>query len=241
MSNQQTDSISVMRSDIEISLRTQKEYIAYHKQVDTDDLDRETVLTESERLFSRHISVDEKKRSLFSLAHIGELKAVTVLERYLKNSDPELTEWATLCFNECRMSVKSEELDAGQAIVMSGAGGDGTRLRFYFVVSTECKQPLTAQQKQTIKNGYGYETVASELRSHVESIEFGSFHVLFTVLIPVDVAPADFIERGIEECNKEGSFIRCHYYVTNTGKPTKKVIAGYLDALDNTSSIQGHE
>ncbi len=239
MSNQQTDSISVMRSDIEISLQTQKEYIAYHKQVDTDDLDREMVLTESERLFSRHISVDEKKRILFSLAHIGELEAITVLERYLRNPDPGLTEWATLCFNECRMSVKSEELDEDQSMIMSGAGGDGTRFRFYFVVSTNGKQPLTAQQKQRVKNSY--ETAASELGSQVESIEFGSFHALFTVLIPMDVAPADFIERGIDECNKEGSFIRCHYYVTNTGKPTKKVIAGYLDALDNTSSIQGHE
>ncbi|OGL84499.1 hypothetical protein A3B36_02065 [Candidatus Uhrbacteria bacterium RIFCSPLOWO2_01_FULL_55_36] len=129
------------------------------------------------------------------------------------------------------MQVKSEELGEDEDLVMTGAGGAGNRFRFYVIVSAEGNKRFSEEQEQRVKAAF--KTVGDALESKVESIEFGPFRALISVLIPLDVAPAVFIEKGIRACNKDGNFLQFYYYVTNARKPTKKDITDYLDGLEN--------
>ena len=225
----QDNKVSTITSNIEVPLKTHREYIAYHDKVDTGSLDADAVIKESGILLSGAVSVLEKRRILFSLAHVGTLEAINVLRRYLASPDQELAAWAMLCFNECRMRVKSEELGEDHDLVMTGTGGEGNRLRYYVVVSAEGNRQFSVEQQQRVRAAF--KAVGNALESKVESIEFGSSHAFISALIPFDIAPADFIEGGIKESNKGIRFLRFHYYVTNVRKPTVKEIASYLKGL----------
>ena len=48
------------------------------------------------------------------------------------------------------------------------------------------------------------------------------------VLIPLDVAVAEVIERGIDECNTFYDLLDANYYVTNDRIPTEAEILHYL-------------
>ena len=221
------DHVSVIKSDIEISHETHGEYIRYHEKVNTGNLDADKVVAESKVLFSNSTGGEDKKRILFSLAHVGTLEAISALQKYLENPDQKLAAWATLCFNECRMFVKEDELDEDQTIIMSGAGGEGNRLRFYVIVSMKRNRRFSQEQEQKVR--IAYKAVSSQLKSKFEYIEFGNSHALISTLIPMNVAPAEFIEQGIHACNKDGNFLRFHYYVTNIRKPTEREVAHYLE------------
>ena len=58
-----------MKSDIGISPEAHREYIEYHNQVDTGNLEPEEVIKEAKSLFSSKTLIEDKKRILFSLAH----------------------------------------------------------------------------------------------------------------------------------------------------------------------------
>ena len=128
------------------------------------------------------------------------------------------------------MFVMNDELDEDQAMIMSGAGGDGQRLRYYFVLSTENKQLFNADQRKTVSEAL--DNVSEKLESKIENLEFQDYSVLVIAMIPIDVAVGTLIEDTINTCNKTQPFIRFHYYVINTNKPSQKDIQTYLNELD---------
>ncbi len=229
MTNDQDDNVSVMKSNIEIPQETHAEYIRYHDQVDTGSLDADAVIGESELLFSNNAPLEDRKRILFSLAHVGTLEAINILQRYLEGPVQELVTWATLCFNECRMFVKADELDEDQVVIMSGAGGDGRRMRWYFVLSAKDNKPFADHEQKIISNKLN--EISNLLDSKIENIEFQEYAVLVTAMVSFEVAVGKLIEDVIRACNKGKRFLRFHYFVVNTKKPSQEDIQEYLDEL----------
>ncbi|OGL84500.1 hypothetical protein A3B36_02070 [Candidatus Uhrbacteria bacterium RIFCSPLOWO2_01_FULL_55_36] len=66
MTTPQDKHSSAMESDIEIPLKTHREYIKFHDKVDTGGLDAAAVVEEGKLLFSSDASVENKKRSNYS-------------------------------------------------------------------------------------------------------------------------------------------------------------------------------
>ena len=97
-----------------------RRYIEYHHTIDpawyTDEERKEQDLLEREQLFQDDVSLEKKKRILFKLAHIGKLESITALEKYCKNPDPTLRQWAQFCFDECRSFLESEVLGKNEVI-----------------------------------------------------------------------------------------------------------------------------
>ena len=228
------EKISVIKSKHPILMEQQMEYMNFHSQVDTENLSEKDLLKESKKLFDKKVSLPKKKIILFQLAHLGTLASYQTLGKYLERTEKEKTEkdlisWTILCSEECRMFLESDLLEEDRALLMSGAGGDGEKMRFYFIISTEDIAPLTTKQKQKIK--IEFENVADESNSKIEKIEFGKNYALITTLISSEFAPADFVEGGIEYCSELKSFLRFHYYCGNMEKPNQKVIEKYLAEL----------
>jgi hypothetical protein len=56
--------------------------------------------------------------------------------------------------------------------------------------------------------------------------------VVVTILLPIDVAVGEVIEKTIHVCNEDKHFMRFHYYVANTSKPDREDVKNYFDELD---------
>lgn len=96
-------------------------YIKYHETLPMDwygnkEKHKEDV-KECKKLFEKKTTIEEKRKTLFKLAHIGMLESITAIEDYLKNPDDELENWAKMCFDECRMFLEGEELGENKVMV----------------------------------------------------------------------------------------------------------------------------
>lgn len=100
--------------------RTAKEYIDYHKKPLQNDL--EITKKEVERskiiLFDKKASIEDKKRALIILAHIGHPEIFRVLEKYGENPDPELRIWINMAVQECQSFLESNII--GKSILKIG-------------------------------------------------------------------------------------------------------------------------
>ncbi len=226
------EKLQTIKSEVEITPEEQATYIDYHDKIDLDEYPEKNVLAECDNLFKKDYSVEEKKRICFCLAHFGTLESFKVLDKYLKKPDKELTAWVVLCTEECRMFLESELMDEDRAVVIGGAGGDGNRMRFYFIVSSPKERDFSQREKTTIEGGYA--KIEKELDTKVEYIEFNHNYALISGLIPMDVAPEDFVMSGLKQCNKSYALLRKHYYASNMKKPDKNVIEEYLEQVKNS-------
>lgn len=219
------------KSKITAGLGMQTEYIRYHNPVDAQELPEATPFDESKKLFSEKTGVEEKKRLLFLLAHNNSLKAYQLLQKYQESADKKLKAWTELCLQECGMYLGAELLDQdGISKIVSGAGGDGQRIRFFFVLSSVKSQSFTTEQKNAIKRCA--QTADKKLGSHTEKISFGENYILLSLLIPMEVAPEEYFQSIYKSTNLRKKILRYHYYCTNTKKPTLKKIEEYLKESD---------
>jgi hypothetical protein len=215
--------------DEPIDLSIQEEYFSFSETIDFDNVDYEEILTESDKLFYENTPVESKKRMLILLAHLGTPESCKILKKYLKISEGDLREWALLSLKECRAFLESVLLQEEGGLISTGLGGKDNKLRYYFIVSSKDGQPFTETYRNTLKRGF--ETIGHKYKSEIEEINFEATYAMIGILIPMDVAVAEVIEKGISECNKRSEFLFPDYYVTNVKKPTHEEISKYLEEI----------
>jgi hypothetical protein len=218
------DNFSVVESPIDLSV--QKEYQDLSGSISVDDVNYEEVLTEADRLFVRDTPIEDKKRILILLAHLGTIEASKILEKYLKTSEGTLNAWAILSLKECRMFLESVLLKEEGGFVSTGLGGKGNKLRYYSIVSTREGRAITKSEREALEEGF--RGSSDEYKSEIEDITFGAGYVMIGILVPMDVAVGAVIEEGIRRCNRLAEVLSVDYYVTNVKKPTKREILRYF-------------
>jgi len=124
------------------------------------------------------------------------------------------------------MFLESSLSDRNVGILMTGLGGENNRLRYFLMIRYRSDAILTSAQKETIERGFSY--ICSKFDSILEEIQEHQYYVTMKVLIPMDVAVAEIIEGGIDECNTFNDFLDENYYVTNVRIPTEAEILHYL-------------
>lgn len=122
-----------------------------------------------------------------------------------------------------------EGIFSDETLIMSGLGGEGNRLRCYFVISTLEDKDFSQHQRDIAREEF--DRVSDKLDSKVEEIEFSKNYALIKILVSIDTALQDVIDQGIIACNLEERFLRFHFYATNIRKPISKDIQEYLDEL----------
>ncbi len=212
-----------------IDLSTQKEYLSFSETIDLDNVDYKEVLIESDKLFYKDTPVESKKKILILLAHLGTPESCRILEKYLKSPEANLRDWALLSLKECRMFLESTLLKEEGGFVSTGLGGKDDKLRYYFIVSSNDGLPFSETHKNILK--VGFERVSRKYRSQIEEINLEDTYAMIGMLIPMDIAVGEAIEKGIDECNKIGEFLFLDYYVTNVRRPTQKEILDYLQEI----------
>ena len=83
------------------------------------------------------------KRLLILLAHSATPRAYRIIERYLKNPDRELRDWALLTLQECLTMLESAILEESRGMISTGLGGSGSRLRYFLLISSKTGEIIT--------------------------------------------------------------------------------------------------
>ena len=221
------DSFDVMEEAIDLSI--QQEYDSFSETIDINNVGYKEVLKESKHLFLGNIPIETKKRILILLAHFGNAESYRIIEKYLKESEENLRDWALLSLKECRMFLESALLEEEGGIISTGLGGKDNKFRYYFIVSSKGGLTFSETHRNTLKREF--ETISQKYNSEIEEINFEPNYAMLRTLIPMDFAAGEVIEEGIRECNKVDDFLYFHYYITNVRKPTNEEIFKYLEEI----------
>ncbi len=108
-------------------------------------------------------------------------------------------------------------------------GGKENKLRYFFIITSTTGISFTESQNDLIK--HNFLIVAEKFNSELETINFEKNYSRLKILVPLDVAIGNVIEKGINECNKYDNFIFKYYYVTNEKIPVKQEIEEYIKEI----------
>jgi hypothetical protein len=214
-----------------VKIEIQKEYLDYSESFERGILTGEEIEKISQIIFSNETPDKAKKRELVILAHTGSINAFRQISKYYEQAHGDLKQWASLALRECRMFLESELSDENIGFISTGLGGTKDKLRVYFLVLPLDKKTFNEQQHKIVENELKH--TAKELNCDIENIDFQANYVGLTVLIPMDVAIATFIDTGIKSCNEFGDFVLEYYYAGNTGIPDKEEIKEIIEIVRN--------
>jgi hypothetical protein len=214
------DKFQILEEGIDIEV--QKEYLNYSDGFDRGQLPEEEIEKIGTILFRSEIPSEQKKKGLTILAHVGTISAYKQLNKFYTNADKELKQWSALALQECKMFLESELLEENIGFISTGLGGTRDKLRIYFLVLPINGKTFNQQNHKIIENELSH--TAKKLKCEIENFDFQELYTGLTALIPMDVAVATFIDKGIQCCNEFGNFVLEHYYAANTEIPDEKEI-----------------
>jgi len=212
----------------QINLELQVEYFDFSHKMKTEEYRR--YLKESDQLFETQTAPEEKKKILSALASSGEVEAFRTIEKYLKNPDSELKDWAVLALQESRMLLQSSLLDEQQVFISTGLGGKGQKLR-YFVVFLNNSGELTDMQKKLLGDELAY--VMKQNDGEVEELNTMLDFTTAVVILPIKAPLKDIFKSIIDECNQYGNFLQEDMVITNVKRLNPVEIVELLNQQRN--------
>ena len=216
--------LKVAEEGVDFSL--QQEYLEYTQNLDFNQYSEEDISAKSQSLFSSSTPHEDKKEILVILAHRGTVESYRTIEKFLEAADQKLEAWSVLSLQECRMFLESSLLGRSEGMLMTGLGGENNKLRYFLIIRSRSDVAFTSAQKTTVERAFS--SICDRFDSVLEEIQVHLNYATMKVLIPLDVAVGEVIEKGIGESNKFGDFLDPYYFVTNVKIPKETEIMEYL-------------
>jgi hypothetical protein len=204
------ENFSILEEQIDIDL--QMEYFEYSRSF-KKDLNTENILAVKDNLFNKGHSLIRKKKLLVQLASLEEVEAYRAIEKYLRDPDKKLREWAILAFQESRMLIQSKLLDENQVFISTGLGGKGAKLRYFVVLINSFDKPFEDLQKKIIRTEFDFFLKKNE--AELEEVSFMDDYCSLLAIVPIKISVRDVFKSAIAECNEYGGFIKTNFIVTN--------------------------
>jgi len=215
---------SILEEQIDINL--QMEYFEFSRNYKKDNNPKE-IIKKKDFIFRDNLSTEDKKTLLVQLASLDNVEAYRTIEKYLKNPDNELYEWAILAFQESRMLLESKFLDENQVFISTGLGGKGSKLRYFLVLISNTGESFTEVQKKVIKNEF--EITLKKYNAEIEKVNFAESFSTVLIVVPLKVSIKDTFKEAINECNQFGNFLKPNFIVTNVKVLSTKEISDFLE------------
>lgn len=226
------ENLNILEESINIEL--QMEYFEFSKKI-KKNLVTENVLKSKDQLFQKELAVSARKKLLVQLASVEEVDAYRTIEKYLKEPDPELKEWAILAFQESRMLLQSKFLDENQVFISTGLGGKGSSLRYFVVLISNEDSPFSELQQKIIKNEFEY--TLKRNAGEVENLNFEENFATLLTILPIKVSIRDIFKEAISESNQYGNFLKSNFIVTNVKKLNIEEIKDFIQKQKDVGNI----
>ncbi|MBN2276075.1 MAG: hypothetical protein JXK95_17240 [Bacteroidales bacterium] len=215
--------LSILEDQIDLNVQT--EYYNYSKKVN-DSLNPEEIIKNKDELFQADLPVEDRKNMLVRLAAVDDIEAYRTLEKYIKEPNPGLRDWAYLALQESRMLIESKILDENQILISTGLGGKGLKLRYFVAIISSNKMAFTPLQQKIVREEFKYYIGRSE--GELEEIVFDNEICSLISIIPLKIPVQTLFTRIITECNLLGNFIQNDFVITNVKILTSDEIRIYI-------------
>jgi hypothetical protein len=219
----QPGALSILEEKVDINL--QVEYFEFSKNM-KKDLDEQAVLKEMHALMDAGLSDREKKQLLVRMASIENVEAYRLIERFIRDGNEGIRDWAVLALQESRMLLESRLLDENQVFISTGLGGKRSGLRYFVVLIKKQDGEYTDLQRKIIRNEF--EIGLGKHHAEIEKLEFHGVYATLMVIIPLMVPLKETFRDVIRECNQYGNFLKSNFIVTNVRELQMEEIEEFL-------------
>jgi hypothetical protein len=207
------ENFNILEEQIDVHL--QMTYFEFSRKLREEE-DMSTLIGYKDSLFDALVSEENKKKILVALASSAEVEAFRTIERFLKNPDPDLKDWAILALQESRMLLQSSLLDEQQVFISTGLGGRGRSLRYFVVFLNKEGNGLTKMQKKLLQGELKY--VLEKNEGELEEFNVMLDFTTATVILPLKAQLKEIFKGIIDECNQYGNFLDDDMVITNVKK-----------------------
>jgi hypothetical protein len=195
-----------------IDTETQCEYFEFSRNYYSQKSEEE-IIRDKDNIFDVDTTLDEKKSILVELASLVNIEAFRTIEKYVKQPNGKLYDWACLALNESRLNLESKLLDENKVLISTGLGGRGLKLRYFIVLFTPDGNPLSKIQQEIIEKELHY--YLPKNNSELEDILFEDSFASVLAMVPLQINLKNLFQEIISECNQIGSFLYKDFIITN--------------------------
>ncbi len=219
------DNFRVLEDQINIDL--QMVYFRYSRLI-KNKFDTDETLKEKDSLFSSEMPLHKKKILLTKLAGIDKVEAYRGIERYYKEGDTELKEWALLAYQESKMILENSLLDEKQVFISTGLGGKGSKLRYFVAFPKRKLNLFSATQKKVLRNEI--ELLFPKYNVELENLTFFDGFACIHTLVPIQCDFQEVFNALLSQCNIYGNFLDEDIIITNVRNLEEDEIRSYLQS-----------
>ena len=171
------------------------------------------------------LKTHDLKELLVCLSEIGDVKSYRRIEEIAKSRKPEILDFSFAALKFARLNLENDLSDEPIGFISTELGGKGNKLRYYFVVKS--KDLIDTDKTSKITDELTY--ICNESDSELEEIENHGKYVLVKILVSIEYAIGNVIDKLTAKC----SFLDEEYICTNVEKPTQEFIEKWMnDELD---------
>ncbi len=194
------------------------------------ELDDQWALDQIPYLSEPGYTEDVKKEILARLATVERVESYRAIEKFCREGEESLRDWARMALNESRMHLETSIMEENQVFISTGLGGKGEKLRYFMVLISRCNIPLSPTQRKVIRNEF--DAALKKYDAEVEELRFSEYLATIMLLLPMHHSMKSVFQEAIDECNQFGNFLMDDFIVTNVRKLSFKEIKEFLDRSD---------
>lgn len=227
------ENVTILEEVIDVDL--QMDYFKKSLEV-KKKLNSGRVIMHKDDLFASDISIDEKRMLLSKLASINDVDVFRAIEKYMKDGDKELHDWAILAYQESRMLIQSSLMEKAPIFISTGLGGKKDKLRYCVVLFNKNRKVFSELEQNIIKGEVDY--IIGKTNSVCEELKFEGIYCTLMLMIPLKVSVKDCLLDLVKNCNELGGFVDSSFLVTNVKHLSDGEI---MEALSNNDSESVNE
>lgn len=210
----------------QIDLDLQVEYYECSRKLKKEK-DDSWALDHLQYLHEPDYSFEVKKEILARLASVEKVECYRAIESYVEEAEESMKEWALLALNESRMQLESRLMEESQVFISTGLGGRDEMLRYFVVLVSRSRFPLTDTQRKVIPSEF--EFVLKKYEGELEEVHFSGYLATLMILLPVNHSLRTVFGEAVRECNLFGDFLMEDFMVTNVRTLSFREIEEFLD------------
>ncbi|MEM9991516.1 MAG: hypothetical protein AAF738_07100 [Bacteroidota bacterium] len=200
-----------------ISQAVLTEYYDYGEQVTADN--RTAILDNQEQWAD--LNIQALKCLLVALAAEGNVKSFRQIETILSEKGDAIGDFGAVTRMYARMKLESKLTDTPAGVILSGLGGKGDMLRYYFVLASE--EVITDARARFVEGEL--QEICQNHAAELEEVEHTPQYILVKILVSVAEAIGELIELVTDAC----PFLEQEFICTNVKKPSPEFIQRWMN------------
>jgi hypothetical protein len=202
--------------DLQLDIKTQMEYFGLLSEIFQGANAEALASIPRGKTFDPSVPLEYRKRMLAWLSMSEEVDVLRKLEQYEKCCPEEEKGFVSMCVYQCRTNIEAALLGERHAMVASGMGGEGNKIRYFAALVTVSGQAWSATEQHLLRGELML--ACKEQGTVVEQLEFSGRYAKILLLTPITLSPVVVIRNAKNASNELGVFIGQQEVITNISR-----------------------